>query len=104
MNKLYILILLATGLLAGCSAETRTITDNYILPSELSDCKVFLLDNGMSAMQVVYCPQAVTTTTQTTVSNTVIAEDTMGQSNCSQPTVDTSGLGEYQRLKEKFGK
>lgn len=108
MNKLYILILLATGLLAGCSAETRTITDNYILPSELSDCKVFLLDNGMSAMRVVYCPQAVTTTThtvgKTTVSNTVIAEDTMGQSNCSQPTVDTSGLGEYQRLKEKFGK
>lgn len=108
MKKLFILIALAVGMLVGCSAETKTVTDNYILPSELSHCKVFNLSNGMSAMQVVHCPQAVTTTThtvgKTTVSNTVIAEDTMGQSNCSQHTVDTSGLGEYQRLKEKFGK
>lgn len=108
MNKLYIVILLAAGLLVGCSAETRTVTDSFILPSELSHCKVFNLNDGMSNMKVVYCPEAVTTTThtvgKTTVSNTVIAEDTMGQSNCSQPTVDTSGLGEYQRLKKKFGK
>jgi len=109
MNKLYILILLATGLLVGCSAETKTITDRYILPSELSHCKVFFLtDDGITHMNVVYCPNAITTTThnvgKTKVSNTVIAEDTMAQSNCSQPTVDTIGLGEYQRLNEKFGK
>ena len=38
MNKLlYILILLATGLLVGCGeAYNKTITNSYELPSELS--------------------------------------------------------------------
>lgn len=108
MKKLFILVTLSIGLFVGCSAETNTITDNYILPPELTHCKIFKLSNGSSNMRVVYCPEAVTTTThtvgKTTVSNTVVTEDTMGQSNCSQPTVDTTGLGEYQRLQEKFGK
>lgn len=119
MNKLYLVILLATGLLVGCSAETRTVTDNYILPSELSHCKVFYLyDGGVSGhMRVLYCPQSITTSThlvgKINVSNTVVAldtatvvpEDTMGMGEYQrlQQKFDTTGYGEYERLKSKFG-
>lgn len=109
MKKLFILVTLSIGLFVGCSAETKTVTDSFILPSELSHCKVFNLYDGMSNMKVVYCPEAVTTTTntvgKTTVSNTVIAEDTMGMGEYQrlQQKFDTTGYGEYERLKSKFG-
>lgn len=122
MNKLlYILILLATGLLVGCGeAYNKTITNSYELPSELSHCKVFYLDDGgvSGHMRVLYCPQSITTSThsvgKTKVSNTVVVldtatvvpEDTMGMGEYQrlQQKFDTTGYGEYQRLQEKFGK
>lgn len=120
MNKLY-LLLLATRLLVGCgNATTSTITSNYALPSELSHCKVFYLyDGGVSGhMRVLYCPQSITTSThlvgKINVSNTVVAldtatvvpEDTMGMGEYQRlhQKFDTAGYGEYQRLNEKFGK
>lgn len=113
--------MLATGLLVGCgNATTSTITNNYALPSELSHCKVFFLDDGgiTGYMRVLYCPQAITTSTheigKTHVSTTVVALDTptvvpkdtmgMGEYQRLQQKFDTAGYGEYQRLNEKFGK
>ena len=120
MNKLYILMLLVAGLLVGCSAESKTITSSYELPPELSHCKVFFLDDGSISgyMRVLYCPHAITTTThmvgKTTANNTVVALDTativpvdtmgMGEYQRLQQKFDTTGYGEYQRLQEKFGK
>lgn len=109
MKKLFILVTLSIGLFVGCSAETKTITDNYILPPELSHCKIFKLSNVSNHMRVVYCPLAVTTTTyvigNASASNTIIAEDTMGMGEYQrlQQKFDTTGYGEYERLKSKFG-
>ena len=63
-------------LVSGCGQKTTEISGNYILPMELKDCKIFVLENGSSRMKVMRCPNSATSVTytsgKTTVANVVI--------------------------------
>lgn len=59
----YVLITLVAFTLLGCGAsapQDRTL--GYILPEELKDCKIFLIDNGLNSMYVTRCPKSDTST------------------------------------------
>ena len=94
MKKILILI---TLLLLSCSKETTEHSDEYILPEGLKDCKVYTMVGGClsAVINVVRCPSSETGTTYN-----------MGKTTMHVVTVevDTNGLGEYNRLKNKFGK
>ena len=63
MKKL-VITLFVVGLLVGCTKSTSEISTDYVLPPELSQCKVYFLDNGgLHPMRVLYCPNASTATT-----------------------------------------
>jgi hypothetical protein len=60
--KTLIILTLAT-ILAGCSAETYTTTESYILPQGMEDCKIYEMspnegDYGVTAITVVRCPNS----------------------------------------------
>ena len=65
MKKTSVLLaaLCVLGALTGCEKETKETTSNFILPKELSDCRIFKLtsDNG-SIFTVVRCPLSNTST------------------------------------------
>jgi hypothetical protein len=62
MKNLFILSLIV--LLSGCEADYETKTDSYKLPPELADCSVYQLSDKVgSAMKVVRCPNATTSST-----------------------------------------
>ena len=90
-----IMILLALVVLMGCGKQTSEVSSNYNLPEELKDCKIYHIDYGLSGLYVVRCPMSYTTVTYR-----------CGKTNCTAATVeiDTTGLGEYTRLKKKFNK
>lgn len=48
----------------ACSPYNKTQKD-YSLPPELSDCKVFIISDGLKDLFVVKCPNADTTTSWT---------------------------------------
>lgn len=61
-----ILLTIAALIFVGCEAETKVVTDSYVLPTELSDCKVYLMypnnNNKASTITVVRCPLSNTST------------------------------------------
>jgi|688.fasta_scaffold949377_2 hypothetical protein len=51
-------------LMVSCSPH-HTPQTKYSLPSELKDCKIFLISDGVKELYVVKCPNADTTTSWT---------------------------------------
>lgn len=66
----YLVVGLFLVFLAGCDPndpeEPKNITEKYILPGELKakGCEIYLLNNGISNLRVVYCPNAQVTTSR----------------------------------------
>ena len=54
--------LIALLLFAGCSTKTNQ-SNTFVLPPELSHCKIYYMQGGMAWAYVVHCPNATTTTT-----------------------------------------
>ena len=89
------LILLALSLtVLGCGTKTTDVSNSYSLPSGISDCKIYELENGYGGrILLARCP----------LSETAVAYSTGKTTKYSTTIeVDTNGLGEYRRLKEKF--
>ena len=58
MKKLILLLCVA---LSACDKKTTEIGDRYVLPKELSDCKVFRLsDDGVGEITAMRCPNSST--------------------------------------------
>lgn len=98
MKKLLLLIVCVALLSCGdITANTRNVGGNYEMPDGLSDCKIFRMESGgfiTTRLYVVRCPMSYTSTTFPVGKS---------QETVSVVEVDTVGMGEYQRLKEKFG-
>jgi len=61
----YILISLLL-LLVSCTRETSEVTQEYQLPAELSDCKVYTMNaESGNRLHVVRCPLSTTSSTPT---------------------------------------
>jgi len=61
MLALCVMFLSATAL----GANSRNITEEYVLPSEMKGCKIFHLSGGgfsYSSLYVTHCPNALTDT------------------------------------------
>lgn len=49
-------------LLSGCAKTVEDISDEFLLPKELKDCRVYNLQaSNLSTIKVVRCPQSTTT-------------------------------------------
>lgn len=60
----HFLIVLTGFLLIGCTPETTDITGNFVLPNELSDCKIFYMrPSDVGSITVARCPNSTTSTT-----------------------------------------
>lgn len=56
-------ILIVLFISSGCEKTYVEATDNYLLPFELQDCKVYYLSNsGGGSITVVRCPNSSTST------------------------------------------
>lgn len=64
---IFTLLLVVTSLmLGGCKAETTEHTQEYVLPAELQDCKVYSLHStGNEFIRIVRCPNSTTSATYT---------------------------------------
>lgn len=74
MKKLTLLVAMSSFVfLSGCSTKTEQKTEEFDLPPELSDCKIFKLRNATGlSLYVTRCPESNTTTESTgKVRNTV---------------------------------
>lgn len=60
MKKVLLLLLFFTS---ACEKSHRDVSDNYSLPPELKDCKVFhLQSDSLNYLYVVRCPNSTTNT------------------------------------------
>ena len=59
-------IIMAAALLCGCDASYSDVKQDYKLPEDLSDCKIYELYGGTSArtLYVVRCAEQTTTSEQ----------------------------------------
>lgn len=88
------ILLAITLFVAGCEKTATDNTDSYKLPAEMEGCKVFELESaGSGRITVIKCNSDVSTTYRRG----------KVRRHAAVVEVDTAGLGEYQRLKEKFG-
>ena len=60
MKKVAIIVALMA--LSGCGKSASDTTSYWVLPEGLKDCKIFSLQNNLSYMNVVRCPNSITTT------------------------------------------
>lgn len=57
------LLVLAVLALAGCDARTKELTNKFILPEELKECKVYALQaDGGNGMYAMVCPNSTVST------------------------------------------
>jgi len=61
-----IMMMLVVVLMSGCTPQT-TQNNSFILPQELSDCKVYDLYNGYRNLTVIRCPKSEESEVCTTV-------------------------------------
>lgn len=61
----YTLLFFAIAIVLGCSASTEEVSSRFIMPSELSSCKVFEMSDGSQRLYVVACPESISTNWQT---------------------------------------
>lgn len=97
MKKLIgIFTLMCLMFFAGCDPMTRDTTKNYVLPEGLTDCKIYSMESteGNPTLYVLRCPLSETTVYK--------SGDVGGYTTTVE--IDTNGIGEYKRLKAKFGK
>lgn len=97
MKKLFVIVGLAM-VLVSCDRNTVNVSGGYEMPEGLSDCKIYYMNNGgfiANPLYVVRCPMSYTSTTFPVGKS---------QETVAVVEVDTAGMGEYLRLKEKFGK
>ena len=59
-------IIMAAALLCGCDASYSNVKQDYKLPEDLSDCKIYVLNGGASSrtLYVVRCAEQTTTSEQ----------------------------------------
>lgn len=57
-------------LVTACNPSTKESTEDYVLPQELKDCKVYRMSNGQSVMRALVCPHANTANTYQCGKNT----------------------------------
>ena len=50
-------------MLSACSPHYSRETDNYMLPPELADCKIFSLSTGTHGIKAIRCPNSNTSST-----------------------------------------
>lgn len=61
--KLKVLAVVLCGLmLVACSPNTKYATHNFVLPEELSHCKMYKMYDGYRYVFVMHCPNATTST------------------------------------------
>ena len=54
-------VLACAALLSACNPSYSNKSGDYLLPPELSDCKVFrLIDSKANVMRVLRCPNSIT--------------------------------------------
>jgi hypothetical protein len=97
MKSLLLVTMLAL-VLTSCDSETKEVSGKFELPPELRDCVIYSMYSDGALQQditVVRCPLSQTSTTyrEGKHDKTVVVVE-----------VDTTGLGEYTRLREKFGR
>ena len=64
--KTNILILTSLLFFVGCTPTYTKKNDNFLLPPELSDCKIYYLnDKNGSGIYITRCPSSTTTTSTT---------------------------------------
>lgn len=62
MKKFKLLsVLLCSMILSGCDRYQQDITQYYVMPPELSACKIHEVSNGFKILYVVHCPNKTTT-------------------------------------------
>ena len=50
-------------ILSGCAKETVSISGNYDIPKELSDCSIYYMRSDVSRnLTIIRCPNSSTTT------------------------------------------
>ncbi len=96
MKKLIMISITCLICLSGCEPMTTDSTSEYKLPDGLSDCRIYELDGSEGdRLYALRCPlseSSVTYRNGKIVYHTITVER------------DTSGIGEYNRLKAKFEK
>lgn len=61
MKYIFLIVISLIGIL-GCDTKTTQVTNDWVLPEELSHCKIYSMKSNGNHMRVVYCPNATTTT------------------------------------------
>lgn len=56
-------LLIASMLLIGCDPSHSDVTEDFSLPEEMSDCKIFSVCSSLRCLQAIRCPNSQTTTT-----------------------------------------
>lgn len=78
MKKLLTIAFIAIAL-SGCDPSARNISEQYAMPTELSDCTITLLQGKYNHLNVVRCPNSSTSTTYRvgkTTQTTVVIDGT----------------------------
>ena len=56
------LVLLSFLVISGCDTTTKEITEKYVMPKELSGCRVFYLESSTSKnLYAIDCPDTAST-------------------------------------------
>lgn len=58
----YLILITILSVLSGCAANTHESTNNFILPNELKDCRIYYLESGLSYLCITRCPNSITST------------------------------------------
>lgn len=61
MIKFTLILGLALAL-SACQPRTTEITQNFKVPTELEDCKVYILETSIKSLYVVRCPNSTVST------------------------------------------
>lgn len=62
MKKIFAVLMIAFALV-GCKAETNDISADFVLPRDISNCKVYALhDTNGGVLKALICPNATTAT------------------------------------------
>ncbi len=62
MKKIFAVMVIAFALV-GCKAETKDVSGDFLLPPDISQCKVYeLSDTNGGVLKALICPNATTAT------------------------------------------
>lgn len=61
--KIKFLVILSLLLLSACSKKTYDVSEDYVMPDGLKDCKIFRVESGgLNELYITRCNSSVSTT------------------------------------------